>query len=207
VNARFQPGDHIQGLRSGVFYHHGIYISDDRIIQFGSVNFTNKRGVINAVSLKDFEERGPATVVRHGFYSPFTAWHPPADEPWKVIARAEFLLRLQPKLPYNLIGHNCEVIANMCASGGWTESYQARWYFAARVITDEALLLWIGSRSRAGLPIPRWVLPVVVAGGLASMYVKYTYDNQIKQFWQEIRSDWQAHERMLEQDPRNWQAP
>jgi hypothetical protein len=89
--------------------------------------------------------------VRHGFDSLFSGWHPPADEPWKVIKRAEFLLRLQPRVPYNLIGHNCEIIANMCASGGWTESYQARRYFGVRVVTDAALQFWIASRSREGV--------------------------------------------------------
>jgi hypothetical protein len=205
VSVRFQPGDHIQVKRRGLFYHHGIYVSDDRVIQFGSG--TNKSGVVDAVPLKDFDPGGTAMVVRHGFSSPISGWHPPTDEPWKVIERAEFLLRLQPQLPYNLIGHNCEIIANMCASGGWTESYQARQYFGVRAITDAALLFWIASRSRAGRPIPQWVLPAVVAGGLATMVVKSTYDNQIKQFWEEIRSDWRVHERMLEQDPRNKPTP
>jgi hypothetical protein len=195
MHGRFQPGDHLQVRRPSLYYHHGIYISDDRVIQFGSgVRLMTKRGVgINAVPLKDFEQGGTATVVRHGFDSWFTGWHPPADEPWKVIERAEFLLRLQPRLPYNLIGHNCEIIANMCVSGGWTESYQARRYFTVRIVTDAALQLWIASRRRAKLPIPKWVLPVVVAGGLASIGVKFTYDDQIRRFWKEIRDDWQAH--------------
>ena len=50
--------------------------------------------------------------------------------------RAEFLLRLQPKLRYNLIGYNCEHIANMCVSGGWTESYQIRRIFGVRAYTE-----------------------------------------------------------------------
>jgi len=208
MSGRFQPGNHIQVQRPSLYFHHGIYVSDDHVIQFGSgVNLINKRTVgITAVPLKDFEQGGTARVVRHGFGSPFTGWHPPADEPWKVIERAEFLLKLQPRLPYNLIGHNCEVIANMCVSGGWTESYQARRYFAVRAITDEALLLGIASRTRAKLPIPKWVLPVAIAGALASMGVKFTYDNQIRRFWKEIRRDWQAHELKLAQDPRNGQV-
>lgn len=87
------------------------------------------------------EQGGTATVVRHGYDSWFTGWHPPADESWKIVERAEFLLKLQPRLPYNLIGHNCEIIANMCVSGGWTESYQARRYFTVRAVMDAALSL------------------------------------------------------------------
>jgi hypothetical protein len=118
---RFQPGDHLQVCRTG-YYHHGIYVSDDRVIQFGSgVTLLNKRGTaIDAVTLRDFEQRGTAGVVRHGYESWLGGgYHPAADEPWKIVARAEFLLKLQPRLPYNLIGHNCEIIANICASGSW----------------------------------------------------------------------------------------
>jgi hypothetical protein len=107
-----------------LYFHHGIYVSDDRVIQFGSgVTLRSKGGVgINEVTLEDFEQGGTATVVRHGYESWFTGHHPAADEPWKIVERAEFLLKRQPALKYNLIGHNCEIIANMCASGSWTES-------------------------------------------------------------------------------------
>jgi len=205
MDGRFQSGDHLQVQRPSLYYHHGIYISDDRVIQFGSgVSLRNKRGVgISAVSLEDFEQGGTAAVVRHGYDSWFTGWHPPADASWKAVERAEFLLRLQPRLPYNLVGHNCEIIANMCVFGGWTESYQARRYFGVRAVTDAALMLWISSRNRAKLPLPGWVLPMVLAGALISTGVKFTYDDQIRRFWNDIRDDWRAHERMLAQDPRN----
>jgi hypothetical protein len=111
-----------------------------------------------------------------------------------------------PSPPYNLVGHNCEIIANMCVSGGWTESYQARKFFLVRTMMDAALLFWLASRRRAMLPFPRWVSPVMVVGALASMGAKFTYDDQIRRFWNEIRNDWRAHERMLSQDPRNGQA-
>jgi hypothetical protein len=46
----------------------------------------------------------------------------------------------------------------------------------------------------------------MVAGALASIGVKFTYDDQIRRFWNEIRDDWRAHGRMLAQDPRNIQT-
>ena len=67
-----------------------------------------------------------ATVVAHisgglGEVAPASAAHPrltgylpAADEPWKIAARAEFLLEFQPRLRHNLIGHDCEHIAGMC---------------------------------------------------------------------------------------------
>ena len=99
--------DHLHVQRRSLYYHHGIYVGDNRVIQFGSgVSIVNKRAVgINAVPLRDFEQDGTATAVRHGYHSrSSTGWHPPADESWKVIERAEFLLKLQPRLPYDLIG-------------------------------------------------------------------------------------------------------
>jgi hypothetical protein len=203
MGSRFEPGDHLQVGRPFLYNHHGIYVSDGRVIQFGGGIFDEPQATIEAVSLADFERGGTAEVVRHGRDFTFTGYHPPADEPWKIIDRAEFLLKLRPKLRYNLIGHNCEHIANMCACGGWTESYQTRTFFGVRAVMDIALMLWITSRTRAKLPIPRWVFPVVVGGLLVSVGVKETYDPQIKLFWDEIRDDWFAHERMLAEDPRN----
>ncbi len=208
MSGRFQAGDHLQVQRPTLYFHHGIYVSDDHVIQFGSgVTLSNKRGVgVSTVSLRDFEQDGTARVVRHDYGSLFTGWHPPADEPWKIVERAEFLLKLQPRLPYNLIGHNCEIIANMCASGSWTESYQTRRFFTVRTAMDIPLMLFIASRSRKNLPLPGWVLPGVILGSAATIVVKITYDAQIKRFWNEIRADWRAHERMLTEDPRNGSA-
>lgn len=203
VNDRFQPGDHLKVQRPLLYSHHGIYVGDDRVIQFGSGIFDKPNAKIEAVSLKDFEKGGTAEFVRHGKDSPFTGYHPPADEPWKIIERAEFLLKLQPKLRYNLIGHNCEIIANMCACGGWTESYQTRTFFGARALMDMAFLVWQSRRNRAKLPVPGWVKLAVVGGVLVGLGVRYTYNHQIKLFWEEIRDDWFAHERMLDEDPRN----
>jgi Lecithin retinol acyltransferase len=203
MDGRFKPGDHLRVRRPQFYYHHGIYVSDDRVIQLGRGIFDKPRAAIEAVSLEAFEAGTAAEVVRHGYATWYMVWHPPADEPWKVAARAEFLLKLEPKLKYNLIGHNCEHIANMCVSGGWTESYQARSFFLVRALMSMGLLALIASRSRAKLPIPGWVFPVAIAGVALSVGVKFTYDDQIRRFWNEIRDDWRAHERMLAEDPRN----
>jgi len=183
MNGRFQPGVHLQVQRPRLYYHHGIYISDDRVIQFGSgITLQNKsRTAISAISLADFEDGGTAEVVRHGYESWFTGHHPATDEPWKVIERAEFLLKLQPNLKYHLIGRNCEVIANMCASGSWSESYQVRRFFTFRTAMDLALMLGISGRVRAKLPIPNSVVVLLVPGALASIGVKVTYDDHIRE--------------------------
>jgi Lecithin retinol acyltransferase len=205
MTGRFQPGDHLQVRRPKGYYHHGIYVSDDRVIQFGSGVPLLSKGetAIDEVALGEFERRGRAEVVRHGYESWFTGHHPAADEPWKIIARAEFLLKLQPGLPYNLIGHNCEIIANMCASGSWTESYQVRRFFGARAYASVAFMFWLAGRSRANLPRPGWVAPVAILSVALTVATIGTYNHQIRKLWQEIRDDWVARERMLDEDPRN----
>ena len=164
MQGRFRPGDHLHVRRRLGYYHHGIYISDERVIQFGGgVTLQNKAATaMDAVSLAEFEDGATAEVVRHGYESWFTGHHPAADEGWKAIARAEFLLKLQPRLPYNLVGHNCEIIANMCASGSWTESYQVRRWFGRKAAADAVLLFWLAARSRTGRPPPRSVFVAIV---------------------------------------------
>ena len=128
-----------------------------RVIQFGSgITLTDKsRTGIDAVSLNDFENGGTAKVVRHGTPRLDHWYDPPADEAWKIVERAEFLLKLQPRLPYHLIGHNCEHIANMCVSATWIESYQVRTFFGARALGSFGFLLWQGPQPRepAGAPV------------------------------------------------------
>lgn len=205
MNGRFQPGTHLQVRRLMLYYHHGIYISDDRVIQFGGIE-NKRRAGISAVPLRIFERGGTATAVRHGYGSWLTGWHPPADASWKIVERAEFLLALQPRLPYNLIGHNCEMIANMCACGGWMESYQVRRAFSVRAVLDAILVVSLSGRRRTRQPLPGWVLPAVLAGTLINVSAKVSYDNHIKRFWSAIRNDWQDHERTLARDPRNGES-
>ena len=107
------------------YNHHGIYVSDNRVIQFGSgITLTGKsRTGIDAVPLNDFENGGTAKVVRHGTPRWITGgYDPPADDAWKIVERGEFLLRLQPRLPYHLIAGELRVsvLANRTAISGTT---------------------------------------------------------------------------------------
>ncbi len=86
----------------------------------------------------------------------------------------------------------------MCVIGGWTESYQTRSFFGARAVMDMAFLIWLSGRSRAGRPVPRWVLLAAAAVVTASLAAIFTYNDQIKRFWNEIHDDW-----FLDEDPRN----
>jgi hypothetical protein len=106
----------------------------------------------------------------------------------------------------NLIGHNCEIIANMCASGSWTESYQVRRGFGVRAYTSAATMLYIAWFGRRKLLLPGWLYAWVIVGSAVSIAARATYNRGIKKLWDEVRDDWLAHERMLEEDPRNGPA-
>jgi hypothetical protein len=206
---RFRSGDHLKVRRPRGYDRHGIYISDDRVIQFGSgITLSDKsRTAVSAVTLAEFVQGGIATVEPHGYESMLgTGYHPPADEGWKIVARAEFLLELQHRLPYNLIGHNCEIIANVCASQNWTESYQVRRWFGRKAAVDALLLLGLAALSRAGRSLPRWAAPAIIVwmvGGYAAIAI---YNDQIRRLWKEIGDDWLAHERMLDADFREGES-
>src|SRR5262249_54734470 len=68
MDGRFRPGDHLRVRRPLGYNHHGIYVSDGRVIELGSgITLTDKSGTgIDAVPLSDFENGGTAKVVRHG---------------------------------------------------------------------------------------------------------------------------------------------
>jgi Lecithin retinol acyltransferase len=73
TRSRSQPGAHLQVWRRRLYHHHGIYVSDDRVIQFGSgITLLDKSQTsVNAVSLEEFERGGTAQRVRHGYESWF----------------------------------------------------------------------------------------------------------------------------------------
>jgi hypothetical protein len=76
---RFRSGDHLKVRRPRGYDHHGIYISDDRVIQFGSgITLTGKsRAAVSAVTLAEFVQGSAAKVERHGYESSLdTGYHP-----------------------------------------------------------------------------------------------------------------------------------
>jgi hypothetical protein len=75
----------------------------------------------------------------------------------------------------------------------------------SRLQMDVPLMLYITIRRRRSLPLPGWVVPVLILGVAASVAVKTAYDDQIRRLWKEIREDWLEHERLLDEDPRNGQ--
>lgn len=117
---RFRPGDHIRVRRLHLYWHHGICISNDRVVEFGGGGLAEKyRAVVHRVSLQQFEKRGTAEAV--------SARWPKMSPAGDIIARAEYLCACPTKGMYNLLGANCEHLARWCVESDFW-SYQVATY-------------------------------------------------------------------------------
>lgn len=124
---RYEPGAHLRVRRRSGYLHHGIYLGQDQVAQFGGRVADKARAGIGVVSLAAFEDGGsshevPARVVDR--WSGLYLHEPGAAE--EVIERALWLVENYPVGRYNLLGNNCETMAIWCRSGGSTESMQVR---------------------------------------------------------------------------------
>jgi hypothetical protein len=78
-SARLRRSRHLHQRRPGRTVGSGITLTD------------KSRTAVSVVTLAEFVQGGIATVERHGYESVLdTGYHPPADEGWKAVARAEF---------------------------------------------------------------------------------------------------------------------
>ncbi len=128
MTSRFKPGDHLKVQHPLRYMHHGIYINyinDDRVIQFGGGVLDKPNARIDAVLLEEFERHGPAQIVRHGRRTLLTGHLPEADAPWKIVARAEFLLKRLPALPERGCGGfrrpNCQIWVTRKSEAGFCD--------------------------------------------------------------------------------------
>ena len=107
-------GDHIRVCR-GVYYHHGIYASDDFVIHFaskenvGEINASN--ALIITTSLNEFLMNG-ILEVREFTEEEIKSKRKPSD-----IINYALLAVGTRKGEYDLINNNCEHFANECVFG------------------------------------------------------------------------------------------
>jgi hypothetical protein len=140
-------------------------------------------------------------MAGHGRVTRLSGYLFEADEPWKIVARAEFMLKLQPRLPYNLIGHNCEHIANMCVAGGYTESHQVRTMFGVHALVTMPFFYWFSYLAGHNRPVPKALSRGLVLSAIAGPIAIIAYNSYIKRFWDEIKDPWFEHERALSATP------
>jgi hypothetical protein len=190
-------GDHLRVRRRWGYDHHGIYISDDRVIQFGGRIGDKSHANVDAVSLEKFEDGGTAEVVPHGVtqrwfrWLPwFGAWLPSADPPEKVIQRAEWLREHHPEGRYHLMGWNCEHAANFCVNE-YTESLQVRRLFFVNAIVGTLVTYHVAFQSRRGRSMRTRLVLARTAFSLVSVGL---YNAGIRRFWRDVGREWRADE-------------
>ncbi len=167
----FVPGNHLRVRRANLYYHHGVLVGDDRVVEFGGAGWSTKpRASIRFATLEHFEGAGKAELVDHSRpqVSGITLPEPLSRD--EIVARAEWLVANAPQGLYSLVGSNCEHVANWCVTG-WFESTQARGFFKAWAlgVPIGAAVLYKAGR------LPWWFSASVGAAGVALPY-KYNKD-------------------------------
>jgi hypothetical protein len=199
--AKFVAGDHLRVWRPlgpVGYYHHGIYIDDARVVQFGGRIGDKHQATIGAVPLSTFENGGTAKLVPHGGR---TWWGAPRFDviPRDVtVRRAERLVEAHPEGLYDLFGYNCEQAANFCSTNSY-ESYQVRGYFAARSFVGIPVALYVAARNHDGRSFSR-VSTVGLAVWIMSGLVPTTlYHLQGARFMRKVGRpllEWERSQRM-----------
>ena len=113
VNKKPEYGDQIR-VNRGLYFHHGIYVSDNEVIQYASPKgseISPATALIIKTSLNQFLNGGEVEVR---VYS--------SEELKKVRSKEEIVKFAESKLgtglgEYNLISNNCEHFSNYCAFG------------------------------------------------------------------------------------------
>jgi hypothetical protein len=184
-STRFRPGDHLQVWRR-FYYHHGVYLGDDRVVQFGGRVSDKPHARIDEVELAAFEQSGIAQVVEHGRHSWPGIWDlPPADPPERIVDRARWLVDHHPDGAYNVFGRNCESIANWCVAG-YGESHQWRRAQGVNALFGAGFSLWVAHQIRRGTLTPRRRRFVSVIGvfRLVPLLMYYRHN---KRFYDDLR--------------------
>lgn len=126
-----KPGDELRVDR-GLYHHHGFYVGNGAVVQFGGRIKDKPRASIHHVALPDFAKDGRVKVVEHKQLDRDAA-----------VRRALWLLDNPPPTTYHLFGYNCEHVARWCATGK-IESSQAKSAFAANSFMGGGLFVFAG---------------------------------------------------------------
>ncbi len=208
MTGRFTRGDHLQIWRSVGrigYYHHGIYISDERVIQFGRGIRGKRSATVCAVSLEKFECGGTAKVVPHRGR---TWWGAPRFEEIpreKTVLRAERLAATHPEGLYDLFGYNCEQAANFCSTNSY-ESYQVRGFFTVRAIIGWPFGLYVAKRYREERPFSPAVTKAVIALYALLMATNVLYHVRGARFMKKVGRPLLAWERSLAEERKGSSA-
>jgi len=179
-------GAHIRVRRSFGYWHHGIYIDDNRVIQFGGRICDKLRATVEVVSLDGFSRSADVEVVVHSAGRQLFGPVGPPGIPEEIVHRAEWLLLNHPAGRYNLIGWNCETAATFCVNG-FRESSQVRRIFAALWLLALPLVaaLLAAKKPSRWLLIPIWSLFSLLLPSL------WAYKYFSARIWRDLEDRWE----------------
>ncbi|MHB1210387.1 MAG: lecithin retinol acyltransferase family protein [Acidimicrobiales bacterium] len=181
------PGAHVRVRRRCGYWHHGIYVADNRVIQFGGQIRDKRRATVEVVTLKDFAQSAKVEVVVHSpgvhIFGPVG----PPGIPEEIVHRAEWLLANHPKGRYNLVGWNCETAATFCVNG-FRESSQVRRIFVALWLSALPLVaaLFAAKKPPRWLLIPIWSLFSLIFSSI------WAYKYFGERIWLDLEDQWLA---------------
>ena len=185
---RFLPGDHLEVLRFG-YSHHGIYLGEDRVAEFGGDKSVKEDAAFREVDLAWFDPQGSAQAVSHESPPLLAQWMPTSLPRAERVARARFLVETSVPGRYNLFGHNCEHAATWCATG-FPESHQVRVGLYLNMFRSAATVLLASYAYRKTGRIPRWVIISTVI----CFFAVTEYHIHQGRFVREIDRAWRARQ-------------
>ncbi len=201
----FAPGDHLAVRRRLGYRHHGIYVSDERVVQFGGRIADKPDATIGAVSLEQFAQGSRVSIIRHRIGTSGQRVREDVT-PGQVVRKAEWLLehhgewlRSRRRLSrYNLLGNNCEHAATFCATSGRALSVQVVLSVAASQLLSLWLLRGEGRARQRARPVQAlsW-FTLAFSPIVSSLHKRYT-----NRFWAEVFREWSKVARTL---PRRFQ--
>jgi hypothetical protein len=183
------PGDHLRVWR-GYFWHHGIYVGNDRVVQFGAGIWHKLHSCIEEVPLRDFRQRGRVEIVPKQQKWPglwgMAQWElPPALPPEEIVRRARWLAARRFEGTYNLLGRNCESVALWCVCN-MCESLQ-RQYFQSLNASAAAVIgptyTYLNRRGR----LPSWAAWAMLAYLAVRALLLRMYYVHNKRFYEDVR--------------------
>jgi hypothetical protein len=158
VGSVFAPGTHVRvhrqlpfvGLPS--YWHHGIYVADSEVIEFGGGDIWNKADTqIRTTSFTSFSQGDRVEQVSHPQRWSGLTYSLPLP-PEEVVDRARWLIYNQPPT-YRLGYRNCESIAIWCATGDF-ESFQVKAFLRWKTpLTLLLIALLMGRKPSIGKPV------------------------------------------------------
>jgi HRAS-like suppressor 3 len=178
--SEFSYGDHLMARRPG-YAHHGIYISDDRVIDFGGFDPGSvHRNGVRPVTLQQFSRGRKVEVVRHPssgrMFGP--NWLPGPLPPERIVAEAERLAQIGFAGKWTLFGSNCEHVANWCVTGTYFESLQIKKFFRAHAMASMIMVLLARSKGHTTW----WRVTCLALVGVRAIAV-YQWQRAPYEFW------------------------